>query len=197
MCRFGGLSQSLQKKHEQAAAKAAELERLKALTSLDRVDLTRFSSHDGELAGDSSSDPLRAAFDLMDVDGGGTLDRSEVRQLCKKLGRKLTDADVDELIEKMDSDGNGAIEFAEFAAYFSMPVETEASTKQEARPRERTDWSAKIAEEEKAARESEPETERPVPAVASSPRKQLRRRGGRGGGMGTSGMRASKNLNID
>jgi hypothetical protein len=106
------------------------------------------------------------------------------------------DTDVDELIEKMDSDGNGAIEFVEFAAFFSIPAEMEASTKQEARPRERTDWSAKIAEEEKAAKESDPEPE-PVPAVASSPRKQLRRRGGRAGGMGTSGMRANKNLDID
>ena len=124
------------------------------------------------------------------------MDRSEVRQLCKNLGRKLTDTDVDELIEKMDSDGNGAIEFAEFAAYFSMPVE-EAITKQEGRPRERTDWSAKIAEEEMVAKESEPEPEvGPLPVATPSPRRQLRRRGGRGGGM-SSGMRASKNLDID
>lgn len=132
----------------------------------------------------------------MDVDGGGTLDRNEVRQLCKNLGRELTDADVDGLIEKMDSDGSGTIEFAEFAAYFSVPAE-EASAKQEGRPRERTDWSAKIAEEEKVAKESEPEPElEPLPVAAPSPRRQLRRRGGRGGGMG-SGMRASKNLDID
>ena len=99
----------------------------------------------------------------------------------------------------MDSDGSGAVEFEEFAAYFSMPAETEPpktpTKSEEGRPRQKTDWAAKIAEEEEqAAQQPEPE---PVVAAAASPRRQLARRGGRGGRMGTSGMRASKNLDMD
>ena len=121
------------------------------------------------------------------------------------MGRKLSDSEFDELIGKMDSDGSGAVEFEEFAAYFSMPSETEPpktpTKSEEGRPRQKTDWAAKIAEEEEQAAqgpEPEPEPEpEPVVAAAPSPRRQLARRGGRGGRMGTSGMRASKNLDMD
>ena len=127
----------------------------------------------------------------------------QVRQLFKNLGRTLTDTEFDELIAKMDSDGSGAVEFEEFAAYFSMPAKTEPvktpAQSEEGRPRQKTDWAAQIAKEEaRAANEPAPEPEpEPVVAAAASPRRQLARRGGRGGRMGTSGMRASKNLNMD
>ena len=179
----------MEKKHEEAAAKAAELERIKKMTSLDLSDLKRFKSTDNE---QPSADPVRSAFDMMDADGSGTLDRSEVRQLCKNLGRKLSNKELDQLIDKMDSDKSGAIDFKEFSAYYSMPVETQASTEQGARPRQKTDWAAQIAKEEEAAKVLEPE---PEPEQAPAPvRSSTRRRLGR---MGTSGMRASRSLNID
>ena len=56
-----------------------------------------------------------------------------MRQLCKNLGRKLSNKELDELIDKMDSDKSGAIDFKEFSAYYSSPVETEASAKQDTR----------------------------------------------------------------
>ena len=51
------------------------------MTSLDTSDLTRFQHKDEK---QSNGDPLRAAFDLVDADGGGTLDRSEVPTPPKK-----------------------------------------------------------------------------------------------------------------
>ena len=184
---------SLQKRDEEVATKAAEIERLKAMTTLSRGDLSRVLSEDhggGGNGGAPDKAALRNAFNMIDADGGGTLDRDEVGQLSEKLGRKLTDKELDEMMAKMDSDGSGAVEFEEFATYFSVP---EPEPEPEAK---KTDWAATIAAEEEAAALAEPEPEL-EPAPAPSPRKQLRRRGGACGGMGASGMRASRNLDID
>ena len=101
---------SLQKRDEEVATKAAEIERLKAMTTLSRGDLSRVLSEDhggGGNGGAPDKAALRNAFNMIDADGGGTLDRDEVGQLSEKLGRKLTDKELDEMRAKMDSDGSG------------------------------------------------------------------------------------------
>ena len=44
-------------------------------------------------------------FEEMDEDGSGTLDRAEVKMLCKMLGMPLTDDEVDKAMVTMDEDG--------------------------------------------------------------------------------------------
>jgi len=56
---------------------------------------------------------MRAAFDLFDKDGGGSIDASEIAQV---LGQNAAaDESVwQEVISEVDSSGNGKIEFEEF-----------------------------------------------------------------------------------
>jgi len=53
-------------------------------------------------------------FSHYDKDKSGTIDRTELRLLLQELGRKVTDAEMATLMNELDKDGNGLIEFAEF-----------------------------------------------------------------------------------
>ena len=53
---------------------------------------------------------LRAAFDVFDKDGNGTISAEELRQLMKSIGEDLSDKDIDEMIREADKDGNGEID---------------------------------------------------------------------------------------
>lgn len=44
-----------------------------------------------EISGVGNTPELRKLFDQIDTDGGGSLDRSEIEQLCKKMGVFMTD----------------------------------------------------------------------------------------------------------
>jgi|TARA_B110000091_G_scaffold178563_1_gene194392 serine/threonine-protein phosphatase 2B regulatory subunit len=80
----------------------------------------------------SHRDLVRFAFDMFDHDHGGSIDRSEVRQLYymvkgkekkhsnRNTGRgkrKTTSEEADDLMNKMDKDGDGQIDFAEFEIF--------------------------------------------------------------------------------
>ncbi|KIW98198.1 uncharacterized protein Z519_01782 [Cladophialophora bantiana CBS 173.52] len=52
----------------------------------------------------------RAAFNVFDKDGSGTISADELRQVMKSLGENLTDAEIDEMIREADKDNNGTID---------------------------------------------------------------------------------------
>jgi calmodulin len=52
----------------------------------------------------------RAAFEVFDKDGSGTISADELRQVMKSLGENLTDAEIDEMIAEADKDRNGSID---------------------------------------------------------------------------------------
>ena len=54
---------------------------------------------------------LHAAFNAMDVDGSGFLERQEVIDGLKANGYNFTDAEVDEMIASVDVDGNGKVDY--------------------------------------------------------------------------------------
>ena len=58
---------------------------------------------------------LRRAFKDLDVDGGGTLDKDEVKPLISAVS-KGDDATIDRLIKEADVDGDGLIDFEEFVS---------------------------------------------------------------------------------
>jgi len=65
----------------------------------------------------SKDDPdkeLRDAFKVFDADGSGTISRSELKKLMKNLGQKLSDEELDAMMDEVDTDGNGEIDFQEF-----------------------------------------------------------------------------------
>ena len=65
----------------------------------------------------SKDDPdreLREAFKVFDADGSGSISKSEMKKLMKKLGQTLSDAELDAMMDEVDTDKNGEIDFEEF-----------------------------------------------------------------------------------
>jgi len=61
----------------------------------------------------------RAAFDVFDKDGSGTISADELRQVMRSLGENLTDREIDEMIREADKDDNGTIDYEEFVQLLS------------------------------------------------------------------------------
>lgn len=57
-----------------------------------------------------TAEETRAAFNVFDKDGSGTISASELRDVMKSLGENLTDAEIDEMIREADKDNNGTID---------------------------------------------------------------------------------------
>ena len=52
---------------------------------------------------------LTDLFKDSDEDGGGVLDRDEIKRLAYALGTKLSEEDLDSALSQMDSDGSGEV----------------------------------------------------------------------------------------
>ena len=61
----------------------------------------------------------RAAFEVFDKDGSGTISADELRAVMKSLGEDLTDAEIDEMVKEADRDGNGTIDCEYLSFLFS------------------------------------------------------------------------------
>jgi len=57
---------------------------------------------------------LRKAFDLFDTDGGGTIDPKELRAAMRSLGLETKNQTVYQMIQDIDKDAKGEIDFDEF-----------------------------------------------------------------------------------
>ncbi|CAJ1971401.1 unnamed protein product [Sphenostylis stenocarpa] len=57
---------------------------------------------------------LKAMFTNMDTDNNGTITYEELREGLQRLGSKLTEAEVRQLMDAADVDGNGSIDYIEF-----------------------------------------------------------------------------------
>jgi len=53
-------------------------------------------------------------FDLVDRDGGGSIDCDEVKELMNMLGLNPTAEEVEKMVAEIDLDGNGTVDFDEF-----------------------------------------------------------------------------------
>jgi calmodulin len=62
-----------------------------------------------------SEEELREAFKVFDKDGNGYISAAELRHVMTNLGEKLTDEEVDEMIREADVDGDGQVNYEEFA----------------------------------------------------------------------------------
>ena len=63
---------------------------------------------------------LHKAFDKMDTDGSGELDRDELKELMQIMEprRGITNDELDAAMEEIDTSGDGLVDFEEFAAYW-------------------------------------------------------------------------------
>lgn len=57
---------------------------------------------------------LKEAFSLFDEGGGGTITTKELGTVMRSLGQNPTEAELQDMINEVDADGNGTIDFPEF-----------------------------------------------------------------------------------
>jgi Ca2+-binding EF-hand superfamily protein len=86
----------------------AEMEREeKRLANFKRAEIERlFSAKDLKL--------FRDQFEQFDVDGSGSIDAVELGNICASLGETLSDSQLRAMIQEIDSNGNGVIEWEEY-----------------------------------------------------------------------------------
>lgn len=65
---------------------------------------------------------FREIFNLVDRDGGGTITKEELGELMDTLGIDATPEEIDLMINEIDQDNNGEIDFSEFVAVMSRKV---------------------------------------------------------------------------
>jgi len=68
-------------------------------------------------------------FNSIDQDGNGTLERGELMAALRRLGVRLTSAELDGILRAIDADGNGTIDYQEF--YFLLKSESDAILEEE------------------------------------------------------------------
>lgn len=62
---------------------------------------------------------LKEAFRIYDKDGQGFITNDVLREILKEIDPKLTDADLDGIIEEVDEDGSGTMDLDEFMEMMS------------------------------------------------------------------------------
>ena len=93
----------------------------------------------------------RSIFNMIDVDGGGTLDREEIRKAATVLGKIFTSQELDEAMDVMDKLGTGEVDFTAFYAWYTSHRSGMNSNRSNAN---RLGLTAKL-QAEKIARQSE------------------------------------------
>ena len=77
-----------------------------------------------ELA-NAEADNTDAAFAAFDKDGDGVVTKDEIATVMRSLGQTATDEEIQDMVDAVDADGNGAIDKAEFA---SSVVDTDVNS---------------------------------------------------------------------
>lgn len=62
---------------------------------------------------------LKEAFRIYDKEGNGFISTTTLKEILKELDSKLTDDDLENIIEEVDEDGSGTLDFDEFMAMMS------------------------------------------------------------------------------
>ncbi|OSX80716.1 hypothetical protein BU14_0033s0060 [Porphyra umbilicalis] len=65
---------------------------------------------------------FREAFALFDKDGDGSITASELGVVMKGMGQNPTDTELQQMINEVDADGNGKIDFAEFVTLMARKM---------------------------------------------------------------------------
>jgi myosin heavy subunit len=103
-----------------------ELQKLKTETS-------DTEPHPRAIEEQSTTDPVRAAFNKFDADGSGRLERGELLKVLEELGLDVSDGEfvsyAEALMEDYDADGNGELDFEEFKKLYGQCLASEETRK--------------------------------------------------------------------
>ncbi|KAL4238659.1 hypothetical protein ACF0H5_003366 [Mactra antiquata] len=72
---------------------------------------------------------LKQAFKIFDKDGDGTISTQELGTVMRSLGQDPSEDELLDIINEIDEDGNGLIEFDEFVTLMSKQFAQEGSEK--------------------------------------------------------------------
>ncbi|GLT63556.1 hypothetical protein SLA2020_361140 [Shorea laevis] len=105
-----------------------ELQRVMEDIDIDRdgfINLSEFAAlcHNSPDA-DTAAIELRDAFDLYDQDKNGLISTSELHLVLNRLGMKCSEEDCARMIQSVDSDGDGSVNFEEFQKMMSASNNT-------------------------------------------------------------------------
>ena len=59
---------------------------------------------------------LKEAFRIYDKEGNGYITTDQLREIISELDQRLTPEDLDGIIDEIDEDGSGTMDFDEFCA---------------------------------------------------------------------------------
>merc|ERR1711886_15653 len=65
---------------------------------------------------------FKEAFSLFDKDGDGTITTKELGTVKRSLGQNPTEAELQDMINEVDADGNGTIDFPEFLSLMARKM---------------------------------------------------------------------------
>uniref|UniRef100_A0A453FRP2 EF-hand domain-containing protein n=1 Tax=Aegilops tauschii subsp. strangulata TaxID=200361 RepID=A0A453FRP2_AEGTS len=72
---------------------------------------------------------FKEAFSLFDKDGDGSITTKELGTVMRSLGQNPTEAELQDMINEVDADGNGTIDFPEFLNLMLRQVMTNLGEK--------------------------------------------------------------------
>ena len=105
---------------DRRAVVADESRARKRARDRDDADMSKKHLSDEELASSwpyltrAQVQEFKEAFDIFDVDRGGTITPNELAEVMKSLGQKPTKERLAAMVNEIDADGDGEIDFAEF-----------------------------------------------------------------------------------
>ena len=73
---------------------------------------------------------FREIFDLVDKDKGGSISTEELSELMATLGISASRDEIHAMVNEIDKDGNGEIDFDEFVMVMSRKVNADYTSKQ-------------------------------------------------------------------
>ncbi|XP_063934637.1 neo-calmodulin-like [Zophobas morio] len=96
-----------------------EVEKMMAEVDEDnngRLDFTEFCDlMSRKLVDAREEDIIREVFSIFDKDNDGFISPAELRHLMSCMGENLTDREIEDMINVADSNGDGLIDYKEFA----------------------------------------------------------------------------------
>lgn len=71
-----------------------------------------------QLSSRDTAGEIREAFKVFDKDGDGFIIVEEFREIMGNMGEKMTEEEVDEMIQEVDMDGDGRIYCDGYVVYY-------------------------------------------------------------------------------
>lgn len=69
----------------------------------------------------------QVVFSKFDADGGGQIDSSELKAVLEAMGKYKTADEIEQMLRKADTDGDGTVNFSEFVALMGRRIQSDGA----------------------------------------------------------------------